>query len=42
MEYLWLFSIMFSLIIFQQIVIMYLYSKYKDAKLEAELNKPPF
>ena len=42
MEYLALFAIMLGSIIFQQIIIMYLYSKYKDAKLEAELRKPPF
>lgn len=38
MEYLFLFSIMLGLIIFQQIVIMYLYAKKNETHYERKGN----
>jgi hypothetical protein len=37
-----LFSFMFGVIIFDTLVIFYLLAKYKNAKYEAYLNRPPF
>ena len=37
-----LFAIMFGVIVFDTVVILYLYAKYKNAKYEAFLNRTPF
>ena len=38
MEFFWLFSIMLGLIIFQQIVIMYLYANKKETNYKRKAN----
>jgi hypothetical protein len=37
-----LFAVMLGVIVFDTVVILYLYAKYKNAKYEAFLNRPPF
>jgi hypothetical protein len=37
-----LFAFMFGVIIFNTLVIFYLLVKYKEAKHEALINRPPF
>jgi hypothetical protein len=38
----WLLVIMMGVILFDTLVIFYLYTKYKEAEYEALLNRPPF
>jgi hypothetical protein len=42
MNLFWLFVIMMGVILFDTLVILYLYTKYKEAEYEALLNRPPF
>jgi hypothetical protein len=37
-----LFAVMLGVIVFDTVVILYLYAKYKESKYEALLNRPPF
>ena len=37
-----LFAIMFGLLVISTVIIFYLLAKYKEAKDEAQTNRPPF
>jgi len=37
-----LFAIMFGLLVISTVIIFYLLAKYKEAKHEAQINRPPF
>lgn len=42
MDMFWLFVAMMGVIVFDTFVILYLYTRYQEAKYEAFLNRPPF
>jgi biopolymer transport protein ExbD len=37
-----LFAVMFGLLVINTVIIFYLLAKYKEAKHEAFINRPPF
>ena len=37
-----LFAVMFGLLVINTVIIFYLLAKYKEAKHEAQINRPPF